>query len=67
MVIVNIVEQHAEEASFLWLLRRAAVEAPHYSLADLAALDERVEAHIDGLRIAGEVGQQICEQNLSTK
>ena len=64
-VIENIVEQHAEEAAFLWLLRDAAVQAPHYSLQDLADLDERVEAHIDGLRIAGDVGWSICADALA--
>ena len=59
-VIESIVEQHAEEAAFLWLLRDAAVQAPHYSLNDLADLDERVEAHIDGLRVAGDAGWSIC-------
>ena len=43
-VIESIVEQHAEEAAFLWLLRDAAVQAPHYSLNDQAGLDERVES-----------------------
>ncbi|MBW2737521.1 MAG: hypothetical protein JRE64_01460, partial [Deltaproteobacteria bacterium] len=55
-VIESIVEQHAEEAAFLWLLRDAAVQAPHYSLNDLADMDERVEANNDGLRVAGEAG-----------
>ncbi|MCD4762527.1 MAG: TIGR02270 family protein [Desulfobacterales bacterium] len=59
-VIESIVEQHAEEAAFLWILRDAAVQAPHYSLNDLADLDERVEAHIDGLRVAGDAGWSIC-------
>jgi uncharacterized protein (TIGR02270 family) len=58
-IIPHIVEQHAEEAAFLWLLRDAAVDAPHYDLKDLARLDERVEAHIDGLRVAGEPGWAI--------
>src|SRR5918996_2266870 len=58
-IIPHIVEQHAEEAAFLWLLRDAAVDAPHYDLKDLARLDERVEAHIDGLRVAGEPGWEI--------
>jgi len=58
-IIPQIVEQHAEEAAFLWLLRDAAVDAPHYDLKDLARLDERVEAHIDGLRVAGEPGWEI--------
>jgi hypothetical protein len=55
-VIPTIIEQHAEEAAFLWLLRDAAVRAPHYSLKNLADLDNRVEAHLDGLRIAGLEG-----------
>src|SRR5918996_2069321 len=59
-IIPHIVEQHAEEAAFLWLLRDAAVDAPHYDLKDLARLDERVEAHIDGLRVAGEPGWEIA-------
>ena len=40
----EVVEQHAEEASFLWLLRDDAVRAPNYNLQDIADLDERVEA-----------------------
>ncbi len=62
--IPEIVDQHAEEAAFLWLLRDAAVRAPHYSLEDLAELDERVEAHLDGLRVAGEPGWQRCLEAL---
>lgn len=55
-VLTHIVRQHAEEASFLWLLRDAAVDAPHYRPRDLARLEERIEAHIDGLRVAGPDG-----------
>lgn len=64
MTISKIVDQHFEEASFLWLLRDRAVSAPHYSLKDLAKLDDRVEAHIDGLRVAGEVGWELIEPSL---
>ena len=59
-IIPHVVEQHAEEAAFLWLLRDAAADAPHYDLKDLARLDERVEAHIDGLRVAAEPGCAIA-------
>jgi uncharacterized protein (TIGR02270 family) len=59
-IIRSIVEQHAEEAAFLWLLRDAAVDAPHYALRHLARLDERVEAHVDGLKVAGEPGWEIA-------
>jgi uncharacterized protein (TIGR02270 family) len=64
LIIPDIVEQHAEEAAFLWLLRDAAVDAPHYALRHLARLDERVEAHIDGLRVAGEPGWDIALSQL---
>jgi len=64
LIIEAVVEQHAEEAAFLWTTRDRAVHAPHYSLKDLSGLDERVEAHLDGLRIAGQFGWQLCEQAL---
>ncbi|MFZ1987194.1 MAG: TIGR02270 family protein [Desulfatitalea sp.] len=60
-IIPDIIEQHAEEAAFNWLLRDRAVTEPHYDLADLAHLDDRVEANLDGLRIAGEAGWGICQ------
>ena len=63
--ISTVVSQHAEEAAMLCLLRRTAVGAPHYSLVDLAKLDGRVEAHLEGLRIAGEEGAKICEEQLA--
>jgi uncharacterized protein (TIGR02270 family) len=55
-VIATLLEQHAEEAAFLALLRDYAVRAPHYDLKHLATLDNRIEAHLDGLRIAGLPG-----------
>jgi uncharacterized protein (TIGR02270 family) len=63
-VIPVVIEQHAEETAFHWLLRDAAVCAPHYSLDDLANLDNRLDAHIDGLRIAGEAAWEICQEQL---
>lgn len=63
--IAHIVDQHAEEAAFLWILRDRSVRSPHYRLRDLADLDGRLEAHLDGLRIAGGPGREICEQELS--
>ena len=50
-VIPDIVSQHVEEAAFLWLLRSNAIRQPHYALKDIAKLDDRVEAHLDGLRV----------------
>jgi uncharacterized protein (TIGR02270 family) len=41
------------------------VGEPQYALKDLLALDERVEAHLDGLRVAGQVGWELCKANLA--
>jgi uncharacterized protein (TIGR02270 family) len=62
MIIPTIVSQHAEEAAFLWLLRDNAVHAPHYTLKDLIRLDDRVEAHLDGLRVAGDPGWELVKE-----
>jgi uncharacterized protein (TIGR02270 family) len=60
-----VVSQHAEEAAFLWTMRNRAVREPHYSLQDLAALDQRVEAHLDGLRIAENAGWTSCRTTVA--
>jgi uncharacterized protein (TIGR02270 family) len=59
-----VVPLHAEEAAFLWTQRSLAVSAPNYSVDDLATLDRRVEAHLDGLRIAGDAGWKCCDANV---
>lgn len=64
MVAGEVVSQHAEEAAFLWTMRDRAVDDPAHSLDSLAALDERLEAHLDGLRIAGDEGWTCCRANL---
>jgi len=66
-IIPHIIAQHAEEAAFLWHLRQYAIQAPHYKLEHLAELDERIEGHIDGLRIAGDGGWELCEDNLQAE
>ncbi len=59
-VIPQVVSQHAEEAAFLWLLREDAVERePHYNLKDIAELDARVEAHVQGLRVNGDPAWEV--------
>jgi uncharacterized protein (TIGR02270 family) len=62
--IPTVVAQHAEEAAFLWELRDRAVVAPHYTYEQLCHLDDRVEAHIDGLRVGGEAGWGVCAEQL---
>jgi uncharacterized protein (TIGR02270 family) len=61
-----IVARHADEAPFLWTTRARATDEPHYSLDDLAKLDERLEAHLEGLRVGEDFGWQCCKRNLDS-
>ena len=63
----GIISQFTDEAAFLWVLRSRAISAPHYSLQELTQHDERLEAHIDGLRVAGEAGWEICREALDNQ
>ena len=53
----DIVEEHASEAAFLWTLRVPAARSYAYNLGGLTELDERIDAHLDGLLLAGTVGR----------
>lgn len=54
MILVDILEEHLEEAEFLWQQREAALVSRDYDLADLAELEERFLAHLDGLGVGGK-------------
>ena len=64
-IVVENCEHFADDASFLWLYRDQAVRSPNYNCSEVAQLDDRIEAHLDGLRVAGEVGWQSVDNNLS--
>lgn len=64
-IIENVIYQHAENACSLWLQRHHAVYEPHYTFTDLVHLDNRVEANLDGLRIAGEHALPIIDENIA--
>jgi len=59
-----VLQQHAEETAFLWLLRDLGVRAPHYKRWELARRDDRLAGHLDGLRVAGDDGWQIARKEL---
>jgi uncharacterized protein (TIGR02270 family) len=64
-VVQSVVDQHAEEATFLWALRSIAVGSPHYDLRrDLSRLDDRLESHLDGLRVARHDGWMTIRPSL---
>jgi hypothetical protein len=65
-VLEDIVRQHAEMAAFLWTVYDRALLDPADNLdmdaEGLSRLVERLEAYLDGLRVAGEDGKRIAEE-----
>ena len=61
--------QHAEQAAFLWTVYDRALlypdENPDMDADRLARVVEQLEAHLDGLRVAGADGLRIAEERLA--
>ncbi|TIL78774.1 MAG: hypothetical protein E5Y89_14400, partial [Mesorhizobium sp.] len=54
--IPAIVDQHAEDAAFLWLRRRQEIDGPILDETDIGRIDQRLEANLEGLMAAGNAG-----------
>lgn len=63
-IMREILEEHFEELQILWNLRQSAIRSPEYALAALQRLDERIEAHADGLVVGGERIIPLVEEGL---
>lgn len=62
--IVEVVAQHVDEAAHLRQMRSLFVRAPGKRLHQLARLDERLAAHLDGVRLAGICGARLAHEAL---
>ena len=51
---MDVLEEHLDEAAFLWTQWERALVSPLFALADIAELEERLLAHVDGLVVGGE-------------
>lgn len=63
-IIPAIVQQHVEDAASLRHIRSVLLRAPHVRLLQLGRLDDRIEAHLDGLRVAGDPGRALARAAL---
>ncbi|MGE0500241.1 MAG: hypothetical protein AB7I79_01155 [Rhizobiaceae bacterium] len=59
--IPAIVAQHAEEAAFLWLRRRHAIDGHLLDDTGIGRIDQRLEANVEGLEAAGLVGWELAK------
>jgi uncharacterized protein (TIGR02270 family) len=51
--IPAIAEQHYEELQFLWSQRQNALRSAAYTMREMGILEERIEAHVQGLLVLG--------------
>lgn len=62
----DILEEHADEAAFLFRQRGRAFASRLYRAPRLGDLDERLRAHLDGLVVAGEEGWKAVAGGLTS-
>lgn len=56
--------EYVTDASFLWLLRSIRVNQAHYTVEDMAILEQRIEDQLDGLTASIDPGWTACEAAL---
>ncbi|MGT2466131.1 hypothetical protein ACVOMV_15470 [Mesorhizobium atlanticum] len=52
-IVAEVVRQHVEQAAFLWAQRHTLMMADPPDMVAVAGVDKRLEANLDGIRIAG--------------
>jgi uncharacterized protein (TIGR02270 family) len=66
IILWDVIEEHFDEAEFLFEKWERTLYSPGYTLTELGAtIEPRLEAHLDGLLIGGrEVAARLLEQEL---
>lgn len=64
-LILPLVTRHAEDAAFYWMQRDAKACSPLLRFDRLMHFDTLLNAHLDGLRMAGESGWELALKNLT--
>ncbi len=59
-IVPIVIQQHVDDAAILHASRTALIAAPHVKLQHLRRCDDRLDAHLDGLRVAGAGAKQMC-------
>ena len=59
LILWDVVEEHLDEAAFLWTQWERGLQSPLYKLHELRdRVEERMLAHLDGLVVGGEAVAQ---------
>ncbi len=64
-ILTDILEEHLEEADFLWSHRQSALADRDSTFHRLAEVEERLLAHLDGLVLSEEAGWQFLVPKLT--
>ena len=62
--IPDIAEEHYEELQFLWSQRRNALRSSAYTMREMGMLEERIEAHTQGLLVLGDHLMELVQPGL---
>jgi uncharacterized protein (TIGR02270 family) len=67
LILWDVVEEHFEEAEFLFGQWEGALHSPRYNLTELGrTLEQRLEAHLDGLLVGGrDVAARVLDPELA--
>jgi uncharacterized protein (TIGR02270 family) len=63
--VTSVIEQHVEEAAFCWLRREDALWQPSISFNQFNRFDQRLDAHMEGLRLAGDAAWPYALQRMN--